>query len=330
MAFLDNITQYVNTIKKHNSVLRTVLTCIPLLLLLSTNKSNSISSKEMVQEYLNGKNSAEIPESCDFKSFDASKRFILNNLPPRQTLRIQAYAEYEKNYCQIVSALKMMNISNINVVVDFNMPDERCEYLFDIDLRFSKIMHMAVYPLRNHQPNSDLLLVAEVFFPSSIVFSMKDVLFPNTPANRLEIHIRTTRRDMRQFMNFVRSISFVRTHPYGSYFYVPIGGSYINGTAFISLVMPIIVYFVLDWTCMAYEVSCTRILLGSVLYYISPMFLVLFVRRNESMCLCAIFMVLNPKIGMIYALVCYTRMVHDVYTLGFRHLKSVNMLKPLK
>ncbi|KAH9411138.1 hypothetical protein HK407_08g12830 [Ordospora pajunii] len=324
MAFLDNITQYVSAMKKYNYTLRIALACMPLLLL-GTKKSNTITSKETVEEYLNAKNSVEIPESCDFESFDASRRFVLNNLPPRQTLRIQAHLEHEKNYCQVVSALKAMEIRNINVIVDFNMPDERCEYLFDVDLRFSKRMHMAVYPLRNHQPNSDLLLVAEVFFPSTIAFSISDVFLPNKPANCLEIHVRTTRRDMRQFMNFVKSISFVRTHSYGSYFYVPIGGSYINGTVFLWLAVPIIVYFVLDWVCMEYEVSCARILLGSLLYYISPVFLALFTRRNESMCFCAIFMVLNPKIGVVYALVCYARMLHDICMLGPTRLKSSHM-----
>lgn len=316
---LDRLFRHSDAIKRHRRLIKAVLVVVPLLTFRIT-KQSTISSNEPVQHYVD--RNIEIVDPSPDTAFFANGRFVLNDLPPRLTLRIQGRPDQEESYYPLISTLVSMDIRNINVIIDLGPPDGRCMYLFEIDLSFGQRTCMFVYPLKNHQPNSDLLLVAEEFFPCKVAFDPLDVLLANTPSNRLYIMLKRTPRSLRTFMSFVRSISFVRTHPYGSYFYIPVCGAYINVTVFLPAVLAVLAYHVLDWVYQPHDVSIPRMVFGALLYSVAPVSFLLFLRRSESLCFAPIFMVLNPKIGLAYIAICYLRMVQDTFAKGvFRGLR---------
>ncbi|CAD25613.2 hypothetical protein [Encephalitozoon cuniculi GB-M1] len=310
---LDSLFKHFGSIKKYQSLVKAALVLAPLFTF-RIKRQNDVSTNEPVQHYLD--RNISITTSSDGRPFFDNNRFVLNSLPPRLTLRIQGCPEQKENYHPVISTLRSMDIRNINVVIDLNPPDEKCIYLFEIDLRFEDKTCMLIHPLKNHQPNSDFLLVAGEFFPCKMVFDPMDIFLTNIPSNRLYILLRNTPRGLKTFMSFVRSISFVRTHPYGSYFYIPTNGAYIDVIMFMPLVLSVLAYYTLDWVCVPHSVSTTRIFLGALLYSFFPVSFLFFIRRNESLCLAPIFMVLNPKVGLGYIGICYLRMVCDVLAIA--------------
>ncbi|WEL39023.1 hypothetical protein PFJ87_07g01000 [Encephalitozoon hellem] len=303
---LNRLLKHSGEIKRYLKLIKAVLVAIPLLTL-RIKEQSEISTAEPVQHYLDG----GIKIINDGEALFTGNKFVLNSLPPRLTLRIQGYPEQKEYYHPVISTLRSMDIRNINVIIDLNPPDEKCVYLFEIDLKFGSKACVLVHPLKNHQPNSDLLLVAREFFPFKLSFDPIDIILTNTPSNRLHIVLKNTSRNLKAFMNFIKSISFVRTHPYGSYFYIPTNDGYIDITAFIPLVLSVFASYTLDWAYASYHISVSRVFLGTLLYSFFPVSFLFFTRKNEYSCFAVIFMVLNPKIGLIYIGMCYLRMVCD-------------------
>lgn len=305
---LNRLSKHSKDIKRYQKLIKVALVIVSLLIF-RVKKENNISSGEPVQHYLDG--SIKVADG-DAGPFFVGNKFILNSLPPRQTLRIQGYPEHRENYHPVISTLRSMDIRNINVIIDLNPPDEKCVYLFEIDLSFGSKTCVLIHPLKNHQPNSDFLLVARDFFPFKLAFDPMDIVLTNTPSNRLYIVLKDIPRSLKTFLNFIKSISFVRTHPYGSYFYIPMNDGYIDIIVFAPLVLSVFAYYTFDWAYAPYHISISRVFIGALLYSFFPMSFLFFTRKNESPCLAMIFMVLNPKIGLAYIGICYLRMVCDV------------------
>ncbi|AFN83327.1 hypothetical protein EROM_070760 [Encephalitozoon romaleae SJ-2008] len=315
---LNRLSKHSKDIKKYQKLIKVALVIVPLLIF-RVKKQSEISSAEPVQHYLDGTIKVV---NRDTGPFFIGNKFALNSLPPRLSLRIQGYPEYKENYHPLISTLRSMNIRNINVIIDLNPPDEKCIYLFEIDLSFGSKACVLIHPLKNHQPNSDFLLVAGEFFPFKLAFDPMDIILTNTPSNRLYIVLKDTPRSLKVFLNFIKSISFIRTHPYGSYFYIPVNGGYIDMIVFVPLVLSVLAYYTFDWAYAPYHISTPRIFIGALLYSFFPMSFLFFTRKNESPCLAIIFMVLNPKIGLAYIGICYLRMVWDVISIIRSTFKS--------
>jgi len=281
---------------------------------LKIKKTNlEISSNEPAYSYPSG-NIKIIASSKDWESsFNINNRFILNDLPPRSTLRIQGRFEQKKHFYPLISTLKKMEIKNINIIIDLNPSNKKCVYLFEIDLFFDNDICLWTYPLKNYQPNSDLFLVAKEFLPSKINFNLIDLFFTNFPSNHLEISLKNSHEDLKTFLKFMRAISFIRSHPYGIYFYIPLKNSYIEAISFLPITLSIMIYYIFDWFCLFYSVSIIRIFIGTSLYFFCPLFSLFFLRRNEIQCFILIFMIFNFKFGIIYMSLCYLRMIHDIF-----------------
>ncbi|ADM11839.1 uncharacterized protein Eint_070750 [Encephalitozoon intestinalis ATCC 50506] len=319
---LNSLFKNFKNIKRYQKPIKAILVVVPLLTF-KVSKETHVSTNEPVQHYID--RNIELEKPSDSTPLFTCNRFILNDLPPRRTLRIQGLPDQKENYYPIISTLKSMAIKNINVIIDLNPPDEKCMYLFEIDLRFAGSTCMLIHPLKNHQPNSDFFLVAGDFFPSKMSFDPMDILVTNKPSNRLHILLKGTPRSLKMLICFIKSISFIRTHPYGSYFYIPVSHGYIDITIFMPLVICVLVYYILDWIWTPHHVSVPRIFLGSLLYSFFPISFLFFTRKNEFLCLSTIFMVLNPKIGLAYIGICYLRMVYDTFSIAIQMLKSSRM-----
>lgn len=308
---LDGLFSHHGKMLKHQKMIKIGLVIGALLVLRIRKSTNGVISSEPTHGYKN--NSIRTKGSVkDVESEFKCNRFVLNRLPPRATLRIQGRKEQREHYYQLIAALKGMKLRNINVIVDLNPSDGRCVYLVEVNLLFDDDTCMWVYPLRNYQPNSDLFLVAKEFFTPRVKIDFRDLLLSNSPSNNLEISLKQSREDLKILMKFIRAISFIRSHPYGTYFYMPVGDSYFEAVVFLPSTILIMIYYIFDWFCVPHHVSLARILLGSILYFKCPLSFVFFLRRNEAQCLIPIFMALNFKVGLFYVGLCYMRMVCDV------------------
>lgn len=308
---LDRLLKHSEKLMRYRNVIKIGLVIAPFFLMDIRRTTSGVISTEPGYPY---ENSTKISNSL--KSTEllfVNNRFILNDLPPRATLRIQGNPHQKTQLYTLISTLQAMKIRNINVIVDLNPLDRRSVYLFEIDLSFGDETCLWICPLKNHQPNSDLLLVAKKFFTSKLKLSLLDLLLSNSPRNNLEICLRPTREDLKTFVNFIRIISFIRSHPYGTYFYIPLEEAYIEANTFLPAIIPILTYYILDGVSTSYPVCIFRVLFGSLLYFICPLSSLLFLRRNEIQCFIVIFMALNFKVGLLYAALCYFRMVYDVF-----------------
>lgn len=308
---LDRLFAYGGELVKHQKIVRAALTVAVLFLTSTKQASPDIISSETAHQF-----TSSIP-LIPAKTGDpfVDNRFELNKLSPRATLHIQGRPEDRKNYYRLISTLQAMDLENMNVIIDLNPVSEDIDYLAEIDLLFGDEACVWVRPFRNHQPNSDFLLVALEFFAAHSWADAADLLFSNSPSNLLEVSLRPSQEDIAVFLGFIKAISFMRSHPYGSYYYIPHHSVRVEAAAFLSSAVCIVAYYVFDWLCALYHVSLARIVLATLLYYLFPITAVFFLRRNEASCLIVIFMVMNFKVGCLYMLLCYLRMVYDMFAM---------------
>lgn len=326
---LDKLFQYSREFVRYRSVIKIGLALAPVFVLRIRRSSPDILSNEPTHSYDGGNVKIVSPDNRE--SLFADNRFVLNGLPPRSTLRILGRPEQRECFYPLVSTLRKMEMENMNVEIDLGPRSRACMYLLEVDLHFDDEACVRVHPLRSHQPNSELLLVAEEFFKPKIHVDVADMLSTNTPSNCLEISLRPSYEDLRIFVRFLRAVSFIRAHPYGTYFYIPLEDSYVEIIHFVPAISLILAYHVFDWFCTHHPVSPARVVLGTFLYLLCPLSVLLFLRRNEAQCFIPIFMALNNKVGLAYVAVCYLRMLHEAAGIAVSILRHHHWsLMPLK
>jgi hypothetical protein len=304
---LDILFRKHNEILKYQHIIRLLLVLTPLPLLNVKKSGRTIFTEESPHRHLMGRRDVELSDMGDLFH---EGRFVLNGLPPRASILI--HTKQKESCREVVGTIKKMDFKNVNVIVDLNEPDRTKPYLFEIHLSFGERTSSKVHPLRCYLPNSELLNLSHLYFPYEAAFSIRDFLFSGTPLNLLEIRLRDIPEDKMVFMEFLKVTSFLRSHPYGSYYYIPFEKHSIEFAAFAPIIVPIFLFFVLDWFCKRYPVSVARLVVASLLYRLCPAASLFFLRRNEIHCLLPIFLIFNFKFGLFYLFICYLICVCDV------------------
>lgn len=106
-----------------------------------------------------------------------------------------------------------------NTIDPFNHNDNT--YFCVIDLQFNTSNNIIIDLFKNYRPNSDLLFIAETFFPFKIVYNISYLVKTDFIINVIKLSLKKDIKSMSRFVALLRCISNLHGHSFGYYYYVP-------------------------------------------------------------------------------------------------------------
>lgn len=198
-----------------------------------------------------------------------------------------------------------------------------------------------IHPLRNFQPNSDILRVSFGSFEPLFVFYWTD-LFQFQFDNRLELVFTPSKECRTSFLQLLHYLMNVRSHSRGTYYYVPLGpygtllnwismskqdtstSYFIRAEAFAPFIGLIIAVLIIDGRYMS---TASNLLLFSLSCALCPYCALIFIRKQSMALHLFLCFVINFKLSYLLATTVYFYEVFGLVSLLF---KGGSKVKPLK
>lgn len=260
----------------------------PIFLKLHINDFKSMSFESLIAHFSFNPNIELGSEPCPFELKS-----------PNQTIFIKLEGSEDFEF-RIQEYLSKMKIRSKSIVISRN--DSNHHYFIKIFIKESSTNHLVIYPLMNHQPNSELMYIARSLFESKLKYRVSDLLY-NRFENSLEISLENNYSSVLKFCKLIRYFSNLYSHSYGIYYYLPTYSGLIKAESlmifigFISLIL-------LTKSSINFNIFIT--FLNCVIYMLMPFTCVLFANSEFKGIYLILFSIINLKFGFIFAIICYT------------------------
>ncbi|KAM0686502.1 hypothetical protein COBT_002275 [Conglomerata obtusa] len=346
---LENIIRQRKNILLYNTFIQRILVTISFYFLtLAKPKNNKILTDEGLHEFSICSKKIYIDYE-DLKFFDwKNKQFKIGNHSPPKTILINGKLANFVQLLVLYSTLKEAKFlhrcfiikvheckfftkyeklfSDKNQLKLFNMLKEwfyiqkepkkksilrtnKQNYFAIINVNFTKKSSLKINILKNHQPNSDLLFLAQHFFDSRIEYNIKELFINNYDINIINLNVQKNIEGYSKFVAYLRCVNNLHSYSLGNYYYIPFKTS---NTSLLQ-VFPFIVtnflfYFLQYLLCDTNEDVEFLMVLIICLYFLCPVvgLAVIFIYPNQPMkkaFFCIFLSIVNFRIGLIYNMI---------------------------
>ncbi|KAF7683203.1 hypothetical protein TCON_1584 [Astathelohania contejeani] len=194
---------------------------------------------------------------------------------------------------------------------------KRPGYFCTIELNFCSKSSTNIFPLRNHQPNSDLNFLSYNQFPPRTIFNLSEFFIQKKIGNinKINISLKPNDSDIKKFIFFIRILNNLSYHSLGTYYYSPFPNYHINMVSLIPFYILIFLIGAVDFAVRFNQKSKIDIKLLSIcLYPICP-FICIFYINEYGIRLCSIilfFVISNFKMGYLFCILIYIRTIFQI------------------
>lgn len=311
---LLKILENVNLINKHKRKIQFVLLCCCFYFLKINNSKNKVLSDESLFDKMKLKDKWLINGSSHFKIENGVKTFQLNEKSPNDTILIISKEKYEKIFDKLIHNIKSMQVctKNIKIILEeIDCSSLKCLYFCVIKLDFTDSLSTTIEPMRNWQPNSDLMFISYAYFPPK---QQLNFYFTNTfplNVNFLEINLTQKTDHLRLFILFLRSLNNIHSHSLGNYYYIPFENYHFSLLTFVPFISLNFVYLI--FSAFKRKMNISEKYFYPLIYYYFPYSFIFFI-TNDSLfnSYCSfIFILFNFKIGLLYHYILLLKNVWD-------------------
>lgn len=288
---LNIILKNISIVKKHETLLKIFLLFLAGASLYPQLIDNKMMSKESLYDCI------ELPK--DFL-LEAPKEYVTQT--PNQTILIICDKNDAKLDPLIEKILRLKIRTRSIQICDSNINEN---YFCKIELRSAGNTATEIHPLKNLQPNSDLIYLACSIFGYKLSFSFKD-LFYQSFDNILKVNIEPSEEGHRKILELLQLLMNIETHVYGLYYYIPLGNKIIRAEYCAIFMIIIIIYTFADDS-----VKCNNhlLILLTICYILMPASILFQLKGNGITPKIIIFGIFNFKFGFIYCVLYYIKII---------------------
>lgn len=297
-----------NIIFKNHQLIKFLILVISTFLIDIKLNKYSISSDNLLYENLIYNNKI-VP--CAFKD-----EFVTIKSPAR-TILILINKKDTKYVKLIYGSLKFLKPRLKEIIITYRKP-LTSKYFIVINLKFSDKNYTKIYPISNLQPNSDLLYISQFYFPIKLFFSPTNLLnFPYINySNTININLEYSRNNIKSFLLYLKTLSFIDSFDNGTYFFIPLKKSKIDIMQLLPFCICIFLLEISEWF-LIFKTAKTRIMcLNLILFFFVPwtcFFCLLFPKLKAFLML--IYFSINFRYGYILFIISY---FYNIYKLFFK------------
>lgn len=274
-------------ILRHRMLLKSVLLFAAPLTLFHLKSDYSLRSYETLYDQIDPLYNLTSDEPVDFAE-----------RPPHQTICI-VLSEKNRGSSSIIGEVRRLRLRTKSVV--FTDRDIRETFFAKIFIQTSDRSSVHVHPLRNFQPNSDLLALAIKVFGCRLSLHYRDLTY-GPFENAVYLSLRDTKEDRQKLLTLLRYYMNVEAFVWCNFFYVPFRKFYIRAE-------PLILFNIVVICTMLFDCDLLLDPLGLVftacLFGAAPLSLVLLYDARRNAILALLFSVINFKFGFVFCLLFY-------------------------
>lgn len=292
---IDVLHRVLSLAVEHKSRTKLVLLAVSTMFIFVRPVRYSLMSSESLYSCLNS--------SCDLLFSDADTEF--QDLSPHQTVFI--LVDGTEEFCSSVEGCvrkikvrpKSLKVSSVNSSEQYFVKlyvKEDCETCLNI------------HPMRNYQPNSDIMELAKSVFKPRLAFEPWDLVTWSFE-NRVDISLANDPKSMKKLASLLRYYMNIESHVYGLYYYIPVKTGIVRAES-----LGLFVLFVLLSSLFDFEPNCNpfMVLMAGIAYHLCPLVCVFFLRREHVFLYGLAFSVVNFKFGFAYCLLRYLLTIGDL------------------
>ncbi|KAI5181961.1 hypothetical protein PAEPH01_2846, partial [Pancytospora epiphaga] len=205
----------------------------------------------------------------NLRSFDT----MYGNIDPLFNLKLSKPTDFKPmspgmTICIIMERWDQALVDSINclrlrtksiVITDKDIPEI---YFVKLKINFRKNSHVVVHPLRNFQPNSDLLSLAVKIFTAKCCVNIEDLLFGYFDSS-VELHLDNSPESITKLLVLLKYYMNVEAFTWCNFYYVPFNNYFIRGESLCYFIVAVIVSSV---HCSAFSISLARFLFSIVVF----------------------------------------------------------------
>lgn len=303
---IDFLTKHRHIVFKKYSFLKFLLVTFATFLFDFKTHKYSISSDNLLYENLIYSDKI-VPQSFydDFSIIKSPVRTILILISKKDI----KYANL------IYGSLKQLKPKLKEIIITYKKP-LYSKYFIVINLNFKNKNFTKLYPLSNLQPNSDLLYISQYYFPVKLFLSKKEFLnFPdiNYP-NTININLNYSRKNIKLFLLYLKTLTFIDSFENGSYLYIPFSHSKIDIMQVLSFCICIFVLEILEWVTKFKTARIWIMCVNLILFFFAPWtcFLCLFFSEIRPF-LMIFYFLMNFRYGTILFVVSYISNIYKLF-----------------
>lgn len=272
-------------LKNHKNIVQTVLLCAIFSFLNIEPSPDRLMSSESLYNQI-GLSKAQLFENIS-KPFEDSF--------PNQTIMIifTGSENFKKLTKEIVSRLKLRSKT-----IKFSSKPTNENYFIKVYLKESDINCLKIHPLRNYQPNSDLLYLAKQVFKPTYRFQIRD-LFILKFENWVDLEITNEKRSLERVCLLLRLFMNLESHYYGLYYYIPTRTGLIKAEPIFLFNIGILLIVFSESLPLLNPYS---LFVATILNYFCPLCCFFYLKKKISIMYGLVFTVINYKIALIYCI----------------------------
>lgn len=310
MKIIEKFILYHNFLKSHHKKIKKIffiLTTIALIRAIIPEKYK-IKNEDYTQRPIqNEKIYNYLKNKLYFKDEEFNTK---KNLSDRETILIRGCEKQKKYFLILAESLLKLNLKRRNFKIILNDKEKFKNFFIKINLNFNKneeIENNLIY-----LPNSDFYFLTKEYFKNEkIKFNFNDLIFHKNYSN--EIFISTF--DFKKIINYLRCISNIDNHTFGTFFYFTIYDHFFDGILFFPFFIFLSIFHLIDFFLVdffdfdqkKFKENFFYDILKYVLFLRSPIFCLFSLgERSLDLSLKIIFFsVINFKIGILFSMAVY-------------------------
>lgn len=242
----------------------------------------------------------QLDSSHDLLFSDVDREF--EELPPHQTIFV--FVDGGKEFCDSMEkCIKRIRLRSKSLKISTANSSE--QYFVKLYVKESKETCLNIHPMRNYQPNSDIMELAKSVFEPRLLFEFGD-LAVWCFENRIDISLASDQKSLRKLASLLRYYMNIESHAYGLYYYIPVKTGIIRAES-----LGIFMLLTLISSLSDFQPGCNpvMVLVAGILYHLCPLVCVFFLRKEHVFLYGLAFCVINFKAGFAYCLASYILMI---------------------
>ncbi|KCZ82323.1 hypothetical protein H312_00346 [Anncaliia algerae PRA339] len=312
---LNKILTHWDLIRKYKKIIQLIILLCCMYFFTFTKNTNKILTDESLCDKMISNIKLQMDNYSHFTIVNNVKTVVLNNKSDNDTILIIGNEKDEKLLNRLITNLKLSKVctKNIKVILgEVELASLKSLYFCILKLTFGKNKCTIIKPLRNYQPNSDLMFISYHYFPpkTSMEYSFLNEYPLNV--NYLEIVLSPSIEDSLTFLLFIRSLHNLHSHSLGNYYYVPFESFNISLISFVPFLACNYVYMI--FTSLSESMNISFSYSFPFITYFSSVLFILFITDDilyNSFCL-LLFLVIDFRIGVMYCYLIFFKNIKDL------------------
>ncbi|RVD91331.1 hypothetical protein TUBRATIS_22130 [Tubulinosema ratisbonensis] len=271
---------------------------------------NKVLTDESLFDKMKTKDKLVLGNSKNLTEYNEFKTFSLNNMSPNDTILILGKKEDEFYFEKLIHNIKNAKVCTKNIKIllgEVNHTSLKCLYFCILKINFSDFNCTLIDPLRNWQPNSDLLFLTYDYFPPKQSLNLHFMNEFPLNVNFIEINITPSTKDLRTFLLYLRALHNIHSHSLGNYYYIPFENYHLSLLSLVPFLGCNFIFMLFSGFKRNMNISLKYFY--PLIFYYFPFSFIFFITNDSifnSYC-SFIFVLFNFKIGLVYHFLIFLR-----------------------